>query len=262
MSLRTRTTTAFHQQSTKALCRRMGYSLLLTCCICSILCLILNRIRPDAISFDRSFHTIRCHEKEKKIAAPQPLPQVDYRKAITDNGCKRKLHKKYSESPPIVIVTDIPMPEAPENIFSGNIFDNTKPGEELMQSFDICAHTMTEEMLAWFNHNSEWQEEEELLSAPVATSRPAESYSPARYLTAPKPTYPQSMKRKQIRGSVRLRIHVNVQGLPTKVEILDSPHRDFTEAVKRTVMSTWKFVPAQRNGTPTAEIVTTSIIFE
>lgn len=88
------------------------------------------------------------------------------------------------------------------------------------------------------------------------------SYIPPQYKSTPHPTYPPTLKRKRIEGSVRVRITVSESGKPTHLEIINSTHPDFVAPTKDKILREWLFEPAKKNGTNVAAIVTTTVHFE
>lgn len=87
------------------------------------------------------------------------------------------------------------------------------------------------------------------------------NYTPPKYAATPHPPYPRELKRMRISGTVRIRVHINVQGSPTSVDILSTPHPAFAKIVKQTVLRSWKFIPAMNGNTPTDATITTSVHF-
>lgn len=89
---------------------------------------------------------------------------------------------------------------------------------------------------------------------PVAPARPATGsaeavYVALRYLKAPPPQYPIQLLRRNVEGSVTLRVLVDAQGNPKRVEVLQgSGQSALDQAALRVVRSRWRFQPAMRDG--------------
>lgn len=86
-------------------------------------------------------------------------------------------------------------------------------------------------------------------SGPTGIELPS---SHASYLNNPKPVYPAISKRLGEQGKVVLRVLIDTDGLPQKVEVKESSgfarlDRQAVDAVMR-----WRFVPGKRNGVPEA----------
>lgn len=83
----------------------------------------------------------------------------------------------------------------------------------------------------------------------------------AAYLNNPRPVYPAMSRRLGEEGRVMLEVHINADGIPSKVTIHKSsgfPRLDDSafEAVKR-----WKFAPARRGGEAIASVAIVPIPF-
>ncbi len=89
-----------------------------------------------------------------------------------------------------------------------------------------------------------------------------DSYTPPQYAATPQPDYPKELLRKRIKGSVKVRIHIDTKGIPTAVDILSSTHPAFSQAVKRKILSTWQFLPARADKHPVSSTVVTTVNFE
>jgi periplasmic protein TonB len=84
----------------------------------------------------------------------------------------------------------------------------------------------------------------------------------ANYLNNPKPSYPSRSMALGEEGRVMLRVAVNEQGHPVRVEIVRSsgfPRLD--EAARRTVERGWRFAPARRGDQAVAGVVQVPISF-
>lgn len=88
------------------------------------------------------------------------------------------------------------------------------------------------------------------------------SFTPAAYRLNPTPSYPPGLKAARIEGSVKVRILIDADGIPTAVEILNSSgHTEFDTAARNIILRQWRFIPACRNGLPVETSVTTGIEF-
>lgn len=94
---------------------------------------------------------------------------------------------------------------------------------------------------------------------PTATAQAA--ITPPAYLHTPPPDYPAALRSSRRNGNVRVRIHINHQGLPVAVDILSDAHPQFIAAARKRILSSWKFRPATRNGRAIESAVTTTIHF-
>lgn len=67
----------------------------------------------------------------------------------------------------------------------------------------------------------------------------------------PPPAYPATAVRRGLQGEVRVRIHVDTRGRPTRVDLLRSSGHDILDrSVLETVRNRWRFAPATRHGRP------------
>lgn len=86
--------------------------------------------------------------------------------------------------------------------------------------------------------------------------------TPPSYRDAPEPPYPPTLRAERAEGSVRVRIAIDVQGNPTRVDIVQSSgHREFDTTAREWIMQRWHFSPALCGGRPIARVVSTSICF-
>ena len=88
--------------------------------------------------------------------------------------------------------------------------------------------------------------------APPAAPRIEQPSSNAAYLNNPAPPYPSMSKRMGEQGKVLLRVYVNEQGLPEKIEIKQSSGYERLDEAAIATVQRWKFVPGKRNGVPEA----------
>ncbi len=68
----------------------------------------------------------------------------------------------------------------------------------------------------------------------------------ANYLNNPKPPYPPASRALGEQGLVRLKVVVNPDGLPSKVEVDKSSGFQRLDAVAEATVKKWRFVPAKR----------------
>jgi len=86
--------------------------------------------------------------------------------------------------------------------------------------------------------------------------------TPPSYREAPEPPYPPTLRAERTEGTVRVRIAVDAQGKPTKVDITQSSgHREFDMTAREWILHRWHFNPAHRGGVPIAGVVSTSVRF-
>ena len=93
-------------------------------------------------------------------------------------------------------------------------------------------------------------------------NQPAEhTYAPPICRVAPQPEYPAVMKATKRRGEVRVRIHIDTEGIPTAVDVISSTHIAFAQAAQLCILKRWKFIPARKNGKPVPSIANITIHF-
>ncbi len=84
----------------------------------------------------------------------------------------------------------------------------------------------------------------------------------ASYRSAPKPPYPPAMRSSRVEGRVGVRIAIDAEGKPTRVDITTpSGHADFDRTARSWILSNWRFNPATRDGEPIPSTVTTRVEF-
>ena len=88
--------------------------------------------------------------------------------------------------------------------------------------------------------------------APPAAPKMELPSSNAAYLNNPSPAYPAVSKRMGEQGKVFLRVYINEQGQPEKIEIKQSSGYDRLDEAALNTVRNWKFVPGKRNGVPEA----------
>jgi protein TonB len=83
----------------------------------------------------------------------------------------------------------------------------------------------------------------------------------ANYLDNPAPVYPPLSRRMGEEGHVILRVHVEVSGLPSRVEIRASSGSERLDQAAVDAVLRWKFVPARHGDQPVAAHVLVPVIF-
>lgn len=87
-------------------------------------------------------------------------------------------------------------------------------------------------------------------------------FTPPAYWKAPKPPYPASMRQSRIEGSVQLRIALDAQGHPRRVDVVGgSGHVEFDSAARLWVLEHWQFKPARRGAQAVPGTVLTRVHF-
>ncbi len=84
---------------------------------------------------------------------------------------------------------------------------------------------------------------------PVAATQPAPVAPPrfnANYLNNPAPRYPAVSRRLREEGRVTLRVFVDAQGLPARIELRTSSGYERLDHIALETVRQWKFVPARR----------------
>lgn len=69
-----------------------------------------------------------------------------------------------------------------------------------------------------------------------------------RYAGSFQPDYPASEQRREIEGSVRVRVLIGADGRVKAVELVSTDSRGFFEETKRRALAKWRFKPATRGG--------------
>ena len=72
--------------------------------------------------------------------------------------------------------------------------------------------------------------------------------SSAAYLNNPRPAYPSISRRMGEQGKVMLRVFVNAQGQPERIEIKQSSGFERLDKAAIAAVQRWKFTPGTRNG--------------
>jgi len=85
----------------------------------------------------------------------------------------------------------------------------------------------------------------------------------ASYADCPEPPYPPAAERKGIKGKVILRIRVGANGSPLEVKLISSSGNQMLDrAAIYTVINSWRFKPATRDGVSIESWVEVPITFE
>ncbi|MBW7568129.1 TonB family protein [Chromobacterium subtsugae] len=79
-----------------------------------------------------------------------------------------------------------------------------------------------------------------------------EPLSTGGYLNNPQPAYPTVSKEEGEEGTVRLRVHVSVQGLPQEVSVQSSSGFPRLDRAALASVKRWRFIPAKRGAEPIA----------
>lgn len=83
----------------------------------------------------------------------------------------------------------------------------------------------------------------------------------AAYLNNPAPTYPPLSRRLGEQGRVLMRVFVNPNGAPTKVQLRESSGHRRLDAAAEAAVRRWRFVPARRGEYPVGAWVLVPIAF-
>ena len=98
--------------------------------------------------------------------------------------------------------------------------------------------------------------------AAAAVRRSEGEFIPPAYLSAPKPPYPAGMRQSRLEGTVKLRISIDTQGAPMRVEVLEgSGHTEFDSTARLWVLEHWMFKPARRGESAIPGTVVTRVHF-
>ncbi len=84
----------------------------------------------------------------------------------------------------------------------------------------------------------------------------------ASYRSTPRPPYPPTLLNRRVQGCVGLRVSVDVDGVPSSVEVATSSGpAAFDCGAREWVLAHWRFHPARRGGVPVASVVRTQVEF-
>ncbi len=84
----------------------------------------------------------------------------------------------------------------------------------------------------------------------------------ARYRLTPRPPYPPSLLSRRVQGEVGLRIEIDDEGVPRRVEVSStSGHTAFDRSAREWVLAHWRFHPARRGARAVASVVHTRVEF-
>lgn len=82
------------------------------------------------------------------------------------------------------------------------------------------------------------------------------------YRYAPRPPYPDALRRRGLSGTVGVRISVSAEGKPTAVDITaPSGHAELDDTTRQWILRRWSFRPGTENGEPVPSVVRTSVNF-
>jgi len=96
--------------------------------------------------------------------------------------------------------------------------------------------------------------------APAAAASPSASTAPVP-LSAPAPSYPPEALRNGESGTVLLRVHVDPQGVPYSIDLVQSSRSRALDRAANQAVQRWRFHPATRGGQPVAGEVQVPITF-
>ena len=96
--------------------------------------------------------------------------------------------------------------------------------------------------------------------APAAVASPSASTAPVP-LSAPAPSYPPEALRNGESGTVLLRVHVDPQGVPYSIDLVQSSRSRALDRAASQAVQRWRFHPATRGGQPVAGEVQVPITF-
>jgi protein TonB len=83
----------------------------------------------------------------------------------------------------------------------------------------------------------------------------------AAYLNNPPPAYPRIARRNGEQGTVTLRVHVSLDGVPTQVELERSSGSNALDSAALETVKSWRFAPARRAGEPVTAWVIVPVVF-
>jgi protein TonB len=83
-----------------------------------------------------------------------------------------------------------------------------------------------------------------------------------QYLGTLQPPYPPGLLRREIEGSVTVRVRIGADGRVKAVEQVRTDHPDFFEATRRHALRRWRFLPATRDGQPIESWQQHTVVFE
>lgn len=83
----------------------------------------------------------------------------------------------------------------------------------------------------------------------------------ANYGYNPKPIYPPEARENGWEGKVKLKVHVNEEGLSAAVTVHHSSGYQILDEAAVTAVKKWRFIPAKRGDTPVASSVVVPLIF-
>ncbi len=102
---------------------------------------------------------------------------------------------------------------------------------------------------------------------PVAPKRPPEqgeagAFTPASYRSTPQPPYPPALRSSRLAGEVALRIELDAEGVPLRVDVCrSSGQAAFDRCAREWVLAHWRFYPARRGELAVPSVVRSTVAF-
>ena len=84
--------------------------------------------------------------------------------------------------------------------------------------------------------------------APSGEAGPAGAQTAPTPIESPAPDYPREAFRNGESGTVLLRVHVDADGIPSAVDLVESSHSRSLDRAASDAVRRWRFRPAQRDG--------------
>ncbi len=76
------------------------------------------------------------------------------------------------------------------------------------------------------------------------------------------PAYPVGQLRREIEGTVSVRVLVGTDGRVKDIQLIESPHEDFWTATRKQALGKWRFTAATKDGRPVESWMTLKVRFE
>ncbi|WP_339688725.1 TonB family protein [uncultured Parasphingorhabdus sp.] len=83
-----------------------------------------------------------------------------------------------------------------------------------------------------------------------------------RYAGDFQPAYPVGQLRREIEGTVSVRVLVGTDGRVKDIQLIESPHEDFWTATRKQALGKWRFTAATKDGKPVESWMTLKVRFE
>lgn len=83
-----------------------------------------------------------------------------------------------------------------------------------------------------------------------------------RYAGDFQPAYPVGQLRREIEGTVSVRVLVGTDGRVKDIQLVESPHEDFWTATRKQALGKWRFTAATQDGKPIESWMTLKVRFE